>query len=276
MPSWRTARYGISPMCPASLDQLAGNEPYRELVSNLRAMATREAEEIDARIPKLLRRIGGYNIDTISSAGHNMARLLVGSEGTLAFFTAIELDLQPIPAHKVLGVCHFPAFFEAMEATRHIVRAGPGGGRGGGPHHGRAGPRNPGLPDNHREAGEGRARGASSGRVRRRRRDRAKTPPGRSRRRHGHPRLPRRHGERHRARLPAGRVGGPQGRPQHHDVHEGGRQTRLLHRGLCGVAGGPRRLHPALEPALRETRDQGERGTRMPPSAACTCARCST
>ena len=110
---------------PASLESLAGNQPYRELVSRLRAMAVREADEIDARIPKLLRRVGGYNIDTISGNGHNMARLLVGSEGTLAFFTAIELDLQPIPAHKVLGVCHFPTFFEAMEATRRIVELDP-------------------------------------------------------------------------------------------------------------------------------------------------------
>ena len=110
---------------PASLESLAGNQSYRELVLNLRAMAVRESDEIDARIPKLLRRVGGYNIDTISADGHNMARLLVGSEGTLAFFTAIELDLQPIPAHKVLGVCHFPAFYEAMEATRRIVELDP-------------------------------------------------------------------------------------------------------------------------------------------------------
>jgi Fe-S oxidoreductase len=54
-----------------------------------------------------------------------MAHLLVGSEGTLAFSTRIELDLQPIPAHKVLGVCHFPTFYEAMDATRHIVKLDP-------------------------------------------------------------------------------------------------------------------------------------------------------
>ena len=110
---------------PAAIDQMDGDRPYRDLISRLRAMAVREAGEIDTRIPKLLRRVGGYNIDTISDGSHNMARLLVGSEGTLAFFTAIEMDLQPIPAHKVLGVCHFPAFFEAMEATRRIVELDP-------------------------------------------------------------------------------------------------------------------------------------------------------
>jgi len=50
---------------------------------------------------------------------------LVGSEGTLAFFTEIELDLQPIPPHRVLGICHFPSFYKAMEATQHIVKLDP-------------------------------------------------------------------------------------------------------------------------------------------------------
>ncbi|HTZ38130.1 MAG TPA: FAD-linked oxidase C-terminal domain-containing protein [Stellaceae bacterium] len=104
-------------------------ERYRELVQQMRALYRREAAEIDARIPKLLRKVGGYNIDMIAPKGpdssHNMAHLLVGSEGTLAFFTAIELDLQPIPPHRVLGICHFPSFYKAMEATRQIVELGP-------------------------------------------------------------------------------------------------------------------------------------------------------
>ena len=110
---------------PAAVESLADNAAYRDLVARLRAIAAREADQIDARWPKLLRRVGGYNIDTIAPGGHNMARLLVGSEGTLAFFTAIELDLQPIPAHTVLGVCRFSTFSEAMEATRHIVGLEP-------------------------------------------------------------------------------------------------------------------------------------------------------
>jgi FAD/FMN-containing dehydrogenase/Fe-S oxidoreductase len=97
----------------------------RELVQRMRALHRREADEIDARIPKLLRKVGGYNIDMIDDAGHNMAHLLVGSEGTLAFFNAIELDLQPIPGNRVLGICHFPSFYKAMDATQHIVALGP-------------------------------------------------------------------------------------------------------------------------------------------------------
>ena len=103
----------------------AAPERYRELVRRMRALHRREADEIDARFPKVLRRVGGYNIDSIDDSGHNMARLLVGSEGTLAFFNEIELDLQPIPAHRVLGICHFPTFYSAMDATRQIVELGP-------------------------------------------------------------------------------------------------------------------------------------------------------
>jgi FAD/FMN-containing dehydrogenase/Fe-S oxidoreductase len=104
-------------------------ERYRDLVQRMRALHRREADEIARRFPQLLRRVGGYNIDAIdgdgSKGGHNMASLLVGSEGTLAFFNEIELELQPIPAHRVLGICHFPTFYSAMDSTRKIVELGP-------------------------------------------------------------------------------------------------------------------------------------------------------
>jgi FAD/FMN-containing dehydrogenase/Fe-S oxidoreductase len=110
---------------PGNFDDKAMPEGYRELVRRMRALHRREAEEIERRFPKVLRRVGGYNIDSISDSGHNMARLLVGSEGTLAFFNEIELELQPIPAHRVLGICHFPSFYSAMAATPRIVELGP-------------------------------------------------------------------------------------------------------------------------------------------------------
>src|SRR5205807_4624104 len=100
-------------------------ERYRGLVRDMRGLDRREAGEIDRRFPKLLRRVGGYNIDMIADSGHNMAHLLVGSEGTLGFFSEIELDLQPIPAHRVLGICHFPTFYKAMASTKAIVELGP-------------------------------------------------------------------------------------------------------------------------------------------------------
>ena len=100
--------------------------PPAELRRRLIELGRSEAEEIERRFPKLLRRVGGYNIDELVDPGTgNLGRLLVGSEGTLAFFTRLQLDLQPIPTHKVLGVCHFPTFHEAMDSTQHIVKLDP-------------------------------------------------------------------------------------------------------------------------------------------------------
>src|SRR5947208_4988254 len=92
---------------PGNFGEEVEPERYRDLIRDMRTLHRREADEIERRFPKLLRRVGGYNIDMISGdgshGGHNMAHLLVGSEGTLGFFTEIELDLQPIPPHRVLG-----------------------------------------------------------------------------------------------------------------------------------------------------------------------------
>jgi Fe-S oxidoreductase/FAD/FMN-containing dehydrogenase len=120
-------RHRFAPV-PGNLDGLQDNgssADYGALVQDMRALAAREAGEIAARFPKLLRRVGGYNIDSISPAGHNMAHMLVGSEGTLGFFTELGLDLQPLPPHKVLGICHFATLHDAMAATPRIVDLGP-------------------------------------------------------------------------------------------------------------------------------------------------------
>jgi FAD/FMN-containing dehydrogenase len=101
-----------------------------DLVAKLRAIGAREAEEIAARFPEQLRRVGGYNLDALTPEGRqggrgSLARLLVGSEGTLAFSAALDLKLWPIKPRKVLGICQFPSFRRAMEASRHLVTLDP-------------------------------------------------------------------------------------------------------------------------------------------------------
>src|SRR3954463_712790 len=110
---------------PGDLSQLEAPSGYLSLVKKIRAIAAREAEEIEHRFPKVLRRVGGYNLDSINGAGHNMAHLLVGSEGTLAYSRRLHLDLSPLPKHKTLGICHFPTFYRSMEAPQHIVKLDP-------------------------------------------------------------------------------------------------------------------------------------------------------
>ena len=95
------------------------------LLKELLDLGKREAGEITNRFPDLLRRVGGYNLDALIQNQPNFGHLLVGSEGTLGFFQRIHLDLQPLPSHKVLGICHFPSFYSAMDCTQHIVKLNP-------------------------------------------------------------------------------------------------------------------------------------------------------
>ena len=103
----------------------------------LEVLGRDQKDEILSRFPQVLRRVGGYNIDALipdamalrpggqAGEGINLAHLLVGSEGTLAYSTAIELKLWPLPAKKIMGICHFPTFYKAMDAAQHLVTLDP-------------------------------------------------------------------------------------------------------------------------------------------------------
>ncbi len=110
---------------PGVIDERAGALGYRELLIRLRALYEREKLEIAARFPNVMRRVAGYNLDHLGPPHANAAHLLVGSEGTLAYFERLLLRLSPLPPARALGVCHFPKFYTAMELTQHIVKLGP-------------------------------------------------------------------------------------------------------------------------------------------------------
>ncbi|HEX5048767.1 MAG TPA: FAD-linked oxidase C-terminal domain-containing protein [Gammaproteobacteria bacterium] len=103
----------------------AGAARERELVAAVRALYARERDELEARVPKVSRRVAGYNLDMASASALNMAHLAVGSEGTLGYFRRIKLKLAALPRHKALGIVHFPTFYQAMDLTRHIVALDP-------------------------------------------------------------------------------------------------------------------------------------------------------
>jgi FAD/FMN-containing dehydrogenase/Fe-S oxidoreductase len=112
---------------PRDLSHLGPTGAGRDLFADMLALGEREAAEIAEHFPKVQRRVGGYNLDALvpSNTPNNMAHLLVGSEGTLAFTTKVELKLWPIIRNKVLGVCHFGNFYEAMNAAQHLVKLKP-------------------------------------------------------------------------------------------------------------------------------------------------------
>jgi FAD/FMN-containing dehydrogenase/Fe-S oxidoreductase len=100
----------------------------------VRTLAERERFEIEARWPRVMRRVGGYNLDIFHNQSErpytddgsvNLAHLLVGSEGTLAFTKSLTLKLADLPRARVLGVVNFASFRAAMEAAQHIVTLGP-------------------------------------------------------------------------------------------------------------------------------------------------------
>src|SRR5690606_1048655 len=67
-------------------EAVPGNGRRGELVAAVRRLYARERDEIAARVPNVQRRVAGYNLDMASDTGRfNMAHLLVGSEGTLAW-----------------------------------------------------------------------------------------------------------------------------------------------------------------------------------------------
>ncbi len=153
----------------ADLSDLPDNSPLKPLARDLFALGAREADEIAARFPKVQRRVGGYNIDALVPGRNdvNLAHILVGSEGTLAFSTAIELKLSPLLGRRAVGACHFGSFHEAMAAAQHIVKLAPDRGRAGRRDHDRARARHRHVPADARGVRAGPARGAAAGRVRR-------------------------------------------------------------------------------------------------------------
>ena len=106
-----------------ALSSLEG-QVYRGIPS----VADRAAGEVDRRFPKILRRVGGYNIDRVWAGAHaspplgddpiiDLTQVMVGSEGTLAAVTDARLKLWDVPKFKGLAVLHFKTLRESMEAT---------------------------------------------------------------------------------------------------------------------------------------------------------------
>src|SRR5882672_10506880 len=111
----------------AGLSNLPAGSPLRPLARGLLDIGLREADEIEANFPKVQRRVGGYNLDSFApnAPRYNLAHILLGSEGTLAFSTRIELKLSPLLGKRAVGACHFGSFYEAMNAAQHLVKLKP-------------------------------------------------------------------------------------------------------------------------------------------------------
>src|SRR4029079_9597022 len=90
-------------------------------------LAARHRDEIERRYPRVLRRVGGYNLDEFVKTDRpfNLAKLMVGSEGTLGVVLSAKVNLVPLPKAKAVMAIQFASLLESLAATPLILRHGP-------------------------------------------------------------------------------------------------------------------------------------------------------
>ncbi len=107
-------------------DKLAGDGLESDIYRSVLRVARQHIPEIEARYPKIMRRVSGYNLDDFIHDGPvNLARMAVGSEGTLCVTTEAKVNLVARPVMTALAVLHFVDIFEASEAVKEILAHGP-------------------------------------------------------------------------------------------------------------------------------------------------------
>jgi FAD/FMN-containing dehydrogenase/Fe-S oxidoreductase len=107
-------------------DKRAGNSLEARCYRLVSELAERHREEIDRRFPKVLRRVGGYNLDEFTSGRpFNLAKLMVGSEGTLGVVLSAKLSLVPLPKAKAVLAIQFDHLLDSLAATPLILRHSP-------------------------------------------------------------------------------------------------------------------------------------------------------
>ena len=96
------------------------------IYSGLREIRNKYSDEIRRRFPNIPRRVSGYNLDELlPERGFQVARALVGAEGTLVTVLRATLDLMHSPPCRRLVILAFPDPFLAADAVPDIIRHGP-------------------------------------------------------------------------------------------------------------------------------------------------------
>ena len=89
-------------------------------------LADRHAGAIATGYPKFWRQAGGYRLDRLAGrGGFDLARVVVGAEGTLLTVVEATVGLVPAPRHRVIAVGHFTSTQAAIEATEDALACGP-------------------------------------------------------------------------------------------------------------------------------------------------------
>jgi FAD/FMN-containing dehydrogenase/Fe-S oxidoreductase len=106
--------------------KLAQNDFEGNIYRTVQRLIRDHGDEIEARTPKVMRRVAGYHLDELlPGKPFNLAKLVAGSEGTLVAILDVTVALHPIPKKRVLALLHFDSMVGAMEAVPAINRHGP-------------------------------------------------------------------------------------------------------------------------------------------------------
>jgi len=93
-----------------------------DIYRNFLEIIQQNQDEIKQRFPKVMRRVGGYNLDEFVYTDHwNLAKLITGSEGTLAVTLELKLNLEPLPKFKSVVVVHFADLLESIKAVQPML-----------------------------------------------------------------------------------------------------------------------------------------------------------
>ena len=121
-------RLSVGPTPPEALRaiQLAGGrraEIYRKLV----ALRDKYEDLMRARYPQIPRRVSGFeNLDQLfDENGFNVAKALVGTEGTCVTILEAEFDLIPSPREHVVVILGFTDVYAAADRVPEVLRHGP-------------------------------------------------------------------------------------------------------------------------------------------------------
>ncbi len=104
----------------------AGDSREAALYQRFREIIFRESEEIKAKFPKTMRRVGGYPLDEfVYTDQWNLSKLFCGSEGTLGLTLDVTVNVVDLPKAKCICVVHFDQGIDAIKAVPTMVSYQP-------------------------------------------------------------------------------------------------------------------------------------------------------
>ncbi len=121
------ARFWVGPTGEDELARIIREGGRRgEIYARLKTLRDKYADEIRAHFPQIRRRVSGYNLNQLlPENGFNVARALVGSEGTCAITLQAKTSLVYSPPGRVLLVLGYPDIYQAGDAVAQFLPFNP-------------------------------------------------------------------------------------------------------------------------------------------------------